>query len=226
MSELIVLGFKDRATADNVVPELQTLQSEGLLQLSDWARAIRNQDGKIDMRQGTSTTGIGAAGGALWGMLVGLLFLMPLAGLALGAASGAVMGKLTDVGIDDKFIKDVSKQITRHLGLSLYVEQATTDRVVERLKQYRPAIIRTSLSRTAEEQLRAAMQGESADITGRQRSPSSVTTLSCHSSTGPRIDGVDVDPISPATTTATASASVPTPEVARRPTGTWPRSMV
>jgi uncharacterized membrane protein len=69
VSELIVLGFKDTAAADKVVPELQTLQSEGLLELADWARVIRNHDGKIDVRQGTSTTGIGAAGGALWGML-------------------------------------------------------------------------------------------------------------------------------------------------------------
>ena len=163
MSELIVLGFKDTATADKVVPELQTLQSEGLLELADWARVIRNQDGKIDVRQGTSTTGIGAAGGALWGMLFGLLFLMPLAGLAIGAATGAIMGKLTDVGIDDKFIKDVGAQITAGTSaLFLYVVRATTDRVVDRLKQYEPTVVRTSLSHSAEEQLRAAMQAESA----------------------------------------------------------------
>ena len=41
MAELIVLGFKDTATADTVVPEVQTLQSEGLLELADWARDSR-----------------------------------------------------------------------------------------------------------------------------------------------------------------------------------------
>jgi uncharacterized membrane protein len=161
MAELIVLGFKDTATADTVVPELQKLQSEGLLQLADWARVIRNHDGKIDVRQGTSITGIGAAGGALWGMLFGLLFLMPLAGMAIGAATGAIVGKLTDVGIDDKFIKDVGSQITPGTSaLFLYVVQSTTDRVIERLKQYEPTVIRTSLSRDAEEQLRATMQAD------------------------------------------------------------------
>ena len=68
-------------------------------------RVIRGLDGKIDVRQGTSTTGVGAAGGALWGILFGLLFLMPLAGLATGAATGAIAGKLTDVGIDDNSSK-------------------------------------------------------------------------------------------------------------------------
>ena len=159
MSELIVLGFSDAATADNVVPEIQKLQSEGLLELGDWARVIRGIDGKIDVRQGTSTTGIGAAGGALWGMLFGLLFLMPFAGMAIGAATGAIAGKLTDVGIDDKFIKDVGGQLKPGTSaLFLYVVQATSDRVIERLRQYNPTVLRTSLSRDAEEQLRAAMQ--------------------------------------------------------------------
>jgi uncharacterized membrane protein len=161
MAELIVLGFKDTATADQVVPELQALQRDGLIELADWARVIRNHDGKIDVRQGTSTTGIGAAGGALWGMLFGLLFLMPLAGMAIGAATGAIVGKLTDVGIDDKFIKDVSNQITPGTSaLFLYVVRATTDRVLDRLKQYQPTLLRTSLSHDAENQLRAAMQAE------------------------------------------------------------------
>jgi uncharacterized membrane protein len=159
MSELIVLGFSDAAAADNVVPEIQKLQSEGLLELGDWARVIRGIDGKIDVRQGTSTTGIGAAGGALWGMLFGLLFLMPFAGMAIGAATGAIAGKLTDVGIDDKFIKDVGGQLKPGTSaLFLYVVQATSDRVIERLRQYNPTVLRTSLSRDAEEQLRAAMQ--------------------------------------------------------------------
>ena len=90
---------------------------------------------------------------------IGLLFLMPLAGLAIGAATGAIAGKLTDVGIDDKFIKEVGNQIKPGTSaLFLYVAQVTTDRVIDRLKQYEPAVIRTSLSNSAEEQLRAAME--------------------------------------------------------------------
>src|SRR6185437_4112047 len=107
VAELIVLGFKDPDRADQVVPDIQAMQSEGLIDVADWARVIRRPDGKLDVRQATSTTGAGAAGGALWGMLFGLLFLMPLAGMAVGAATGALLGKLTDYGIDDKFIKEL-----------------------------------------------------------------------------------------------------------------------
>jgi len=159
MAELIVLSFKDTNRADQVIPEIERMQGEGLIQLADWARVIRRPDGKIDVRQATSTAGAGAAGGALFGMLFGLLFLMPLAGLALGAATGAIVGHFADYGIDNKFIKDVGNQITPGTSaLFLYVVQVTTDKVVERLQQYEPTVIRTSLSADAEERLRAAMQ--------------------------------------------------------------------
>jgi uncharacterized membrane protein len=159
VAELIVLGFKNQSTADEVVPQLQTMQAEGILSLADWARVIRREDGKIDVRQAASTAGAGAAGGALLGMLLGLLFLMPLAGMAIGAATGAIAGKFADYGIDDKFIKELGNQIKPGTSaLFLYVVQATPDKAIDRLKQYEPTVLRTSLSHDAEERLRAAMQ--------------------------------------------------------------------
>jgi uncharacterized membrane protein len=45
--------------------------------------------------------------GTFWGALIGMIFLMPLAGAAIGAASGALGGALSDVGINDQFMKDL-----------------------------------------------------------------------------------------------------------------------
>jgi uncharacterized membrane protein len=160
-AELIVLGFKDATKADEAVPQLQAIQGEGLIQLADWARVIRREDGKIEVRQAENITGAGAAGGALLGLLLGLLFLMPLAGLVVGGAvGGAIIGHFADYGISDQFIKDVGNQITRgSSALFLYVVEATTDRVIERLQPYGPTVLRTSLSHDAEDRLRAAMEG-------------------------------------------------------------------
>ncbi len=159
MPELAVIGFKEMDTADKVVPELEALQREGLIELADWARVIRRADGGIDTRQMTNTTGAGLAGGALWGMLFGLIFFIPIAGLLIGGAMGALMGKLSDYGIDDKFIKEVGKQITPgSSALFLYVVRSTNDKVLERLAPFQPTLIRTSLSKEAEEKLREAME--------------------------------------------------------------------
>jgi uncharacterized membrane protein len=160
--ELIVLGFNETDKADQVLPEVLALQREGLLDLADWARVIRRVDGKLDVRQATSTTGAGAAGGALWGLLFGLLFLMPLAGMAIGAVTGGILGKLADYGIDDKFIKQLGGQLTPgSSALFLYVVRATSDKVIDRLTPYNPTLLRTSLSEEAEQRLRTAFQQNS-----------------------------------------------------------------
>ena len=159
MAEIVVLGFKDMVTADQASTELESMQREGLITLTDWARVTRNPDGKIDVKQAVGTKSTGAAGGALWGMLFGLLFLVPIAGALVGAATGALMGALSDYGIDDKFIKGLSEQIQPGTSaLFLQIQDVTTDKVVERMQKYEPTLLRTSLSTEAEEKLRTAMQ--------------------------------------------------------------------
>ncbi len=93
MAELIVLGFPRMETADKIVPELAVLNREGLIDLADWARVIRHEDGRVDERQGTCTTSAGAVSGALWGMLFGLLILSPIASALIGSVTGALIGK-------------------------------------------------------------------------------------------------------------------------------------
>lgn len=52
--------------------------------------------------------GTSALGGAFWGLLIGIIFWMPWRGMIMGAAAGAIVGKISDVGVGDKFIKLVS----------------------------------------------------------------------------------------------------------------------
>jgi len=74
MAELVVLGFSNMHAADDVMVTLDGLQRENLVQITDWARVVRHDEGKVDVRQGHSTAAAGAGTGALWGMLIGLLF--------------------------------------------------------------------------------------------------------------------------------------------------------
>ena len=106
-----------------------------------------------------STAGVGAAGGALWGGLIGLLFLAPLLGMAVGAASGALGGKMTDVGVNDKFMKELASKLPP--GGAALIALGRSDapqRVLERMKPYGGEILQTSLSSEEEERLRAALE--------------------------------------------------------------------
>ena len=111
----------------------------------------------MKVKQATSLVGAGAMGGAFWGMLIGLLFFAPWLGLAVGAASGALAGKMSDVGVDDNFIKQVGAAIQPgQSALFVLVREATTDKVVEALKPYGGEIIHTNLSSEDEARLKEA----------------------------------------------------------------------
>ena len=101
--------------------------------------------------------GVGALDGAFWGMLIGLLFFAPWLGLAVGAITGAISGKFTDIGDDDKFIKEVGETIEPGTSaLFLLVRDVTPDKVLERLEGFNPTVLQTSLSKEDEQKLREA----------------------------------------------------------------------
>jgi len=161
MSELIVLAFKTETGAEEMRLALVRLQKEHLVTLEDAAVVVRKQDGKVKVKQAVSLVGAGALGGAFWGMLIGLLFWAPWLGLAIGAATGAVSGHLTDIGVDDSFIKEVGATIEPgHSALFLLVREMKEDRVMDYLTQFEPTVLRTSLSKDDEAKLRAAFGAE------------------------------------------------------------------
>ena len=164
MSDLIVLAFDNETGAGEMRDELIKLQKQQLIQLDDAAVVIRPMKGKPKVKQVTSLTGAGALGGAFWGMLIGLLFFAPWLGLAIGALSGAVAGHFTDIGVDDKFIKEVADTIEPgHSALFLLVRSITADKVLDHVKQFNPTVLQTSLSDEQEANLRAAFSGHEGD---------------------------------------------------------------
>ncbi|TCM44999.1 DUF1269 domain-containing protein [Kribbella sp. VKM Ac-2568] len=159
MTHLVVLGLNSRDDAERVLALTEDLAKQQLLQRDDAAYAYKDDKGKVRIHQTMNMTGAGAAGGALWGTLIGLLFLNPLAGLAVGAATGAVAGKLTDVGISDDLIKQVGKQLQDgKSAVFLLARSATVDRVIDALKPFNPTVIQTNLTKEREEELIAALQ--------------------------------------------------------------------
>jgi uncharacterized membrane protein len=158
MSELVVIGFDDEHKAEEVRLALFKLQREYLIDLEDAVVAVKKPDGKIKLNQVYNLTAAGAVSGGFWGTLIGLLFLNPLMGAAVGAAAGAVSGALSDVGIDDNFMKDLSRTLEPgHSALFILVRKATPDKVLEELKGYGGKVLQTSLTHEEEEKLQAAL---------------------------------------------------------------------
>ena len=160
MSQLVVFTFPTEGGAAQALSVVGDLQKQNLIELDDAATVVRGQDGKAKVKQATGLVGAGALGGAFWGMLIGLLFFMPWLGLAVGAVTGALAGKFADIGVDDKFIKEVGQKIQPgNSALFLLVRSATADKVIDALRPLNPEVLQTSLTKEQEDQLREAFSG-------------------------------------------------------------------
>jgi len=160
MSTLVVIGYDNQFTAEEVRLKLRKLQREYLLDIEDAVVAVKDDAGKVKLNQAVNLTAAGALSGGFWGSLIGLIFLNPLLGLAVGAASGAVSGALADIGIDDNFMKDLASTLKPgSSALFVLVRKATPDKVLEELAGTGGTVLKTSLSHDDEARLQAALSG-------------------------------------------------------------------
>jgi uncharacterized membrane protein len=159
MSNLVAIAFDDRDTAEEVMATLGRLQTEHSIELEDAVVVTRDADGKVKLHQSNKLAAAGATGGALWGGLIGLIFLMPLFGMAIGAATGAAAGALSDVGVDDRFLKDLgSKLKPGGAAVIVLVHRSTPDKVLPEIARFGGDVIQTSLDDEAEQRLRRVLE--------------------------------------------------------------------
>ena len=158
MSNLVVIGFDDESKAFEMRAELAKLQKEYLIKMEDVVVVTKDDKSKVKLHQAVNLTAAGAASGSFWGLLLGMVFLNPLLGVVAGAGAGAIGGKFSDIGIEDKFMKDLGESFKPgSSALFVLVRKATPDKVLEALKGFGGKIIKTSLTADKEETLRAAL---------------------------------------------------------------------
>ncbi len=159
MSNLVVVGFDDESTAFAMRDELVKMQKEYLIEMEDVVVVTKDQKNKVKLHQTLNLTASGAVGGSFWGMLIGFLFLNPLAGAAIGAGAGALSGKLSDIGINDKFMKGLGETFTPGTSaLFVLVRKSTPDKVLDRLQGFKGKVLQTSLTKDREEELRKVLE--------------------------------------------------------------------
>ncbi len=158
MSNLVVIAFNDEHTAFEMRAKLVQLQKEYLIEMEDVVVVTKDEKNKVKLHQAVNLTASAAAGGSFWGMLMGILFLNPLAGAVVGAGAGALTGKFSDIGINDKFMKDLGETFTAGTsGIFVLVRKATTDKVLEGIKSFNGKVLQTSLTVEKEEELQKVL---------------------------------------------------------------------
>jgi uncharacterized membrane protein len=163
---MIAVAYGDLHKAEEVRLKLWKLQSAYLLELDDAVVVTKNEAGRIKLHQATSLPILGAVSGGFWGTLIGMIFLNPIFGAAIGATWGAISGALTDLGINDRFMKDLAEKFAPNTSaLFVLVRDVTPDKVVAEIAAYGGTVLQSSLSHEDETKLQAALtRGEAVSV--------------------------------------------------------------
>lgn len=156
MADLIVIAYDTEEQAEAAYEKVQQLNDDLIVQLAGLALVKVDAEGKtkVEYPGGNSSVGLGAAGGALFGTLIGILFLVPIAGLVFGGLFGALFAGLDKSGVDASFrerVKDVVS--TGKSAVVLYATKLTEDKFAAALQPYNGTVVQTSLSEEVEKEL-------------------------------------------------------------------------
>ena len=158
MSHILVITFEDENQALAVLRSLKNLEQQEMLNLEDAAVIVKDEEGKVQVKNMTETNvKSGAAAGGFLGLVIGGL-LFPVAGLALGAAIGAKAGKHFGNGVDKKFVNEVRESLTPGSSAILFVvNHENTNILITALKPFSGKIYQSSFDSAAEEEMRKAL---------------------------------------------------------------------
>ena len=159
MSHLIVITFDNAEEAGKVREALSKVEKGGYLSLDDSAVVVKDEAGKVHVKNEMDRgVAVGALGGGALGLIIGGL-IFHIGGLILGALGGALIGSSMDLGVDKKFVKEVSEALQPgNSALFLLVRQANPDYAIRALEPYKGTVYQTSLPPEAEENLRRMLK--------------------------------------------------------------------
>ena len=159
MSHLVVVSFDNAEEAGRVRETLRSAEKADYLSLDDSAVIVKDEEGKVHLKNEMDRgVQIGAIGGGLLGLLLASIF-FPVAGLLVGALAGGLIGKSVDLGIDQKFVKEVADDLEPNTSAIFFVvREANPDVAVAALKPYKGTVRQTSFPPEAEEELRRILK--------------------------------------------------------------------
>jgi uncharacterized membrane protein len=154
MSELIILGYDEPEDATSAYHKVLDLSKDFVLDLSGLALVKVDAEGKKHVETPGKIVGASAASGALWGMIFGILFLVPGLGLLVGGLFGALGGKLSKAGIDKAFQERVEAMLEPgKAAVVIMANKITEDKFAAAMAPFGGTVLQTSLSDEDEKEL-------------------------------------------------------------------------
>jgi len=153
MTTFTVWKFDDLKGAEQAVTALEYAAADGLVKVVDHAIVTWPEGAsQPETRHRHDATRHSTGWGALWGLVVGTLFMVPLVGSAVGAAIGAVTKATEGTGITAEQLAAIHTGITEGTSaLFVVTEGADLDRLGERFHGPHHKLVTTNLTEAERE---------------------------------------------------------------------------
>ncbi len=158
--QLAVLAFDNALKAQEFFTAALRLSQAGNLVISDAVFVSKDVDGTATV---VETTDPGPGRSALttgaWGLLIGAILAVPVAGLVIGATTGAITAAIVDTGVPDEFVNHVRQVIQPgKTAVALLVSHINAEAVQAELTRFAGAeLITGTLAPDAVERVQAAL---------------------------------------------------------------------
>lgn len=111
-NQVFVLTFTNQTQAFQLQDAIIKCGDESLIELADSLVVTCDAAGKVKVYKSADLVYGSASAGTVVGFIVGLIFLQPWVGSVVGLGAGAVLGALSDLGIDAEFVRKVGATLT------------------------------------------------------------------------------------------------------------------
>jgi uncharacterized membrane protein len=161
---LVGISFDDSFRAQEFLTATKGLAAKGDLTLRDAVLVMKSDDGRTVVHETTDLQpGRTAVSGAMWAGLFGLILGGPVgwvAGLAVGAGTGAVAAKVIDLGISDEWVTWFRETVAPgKVTVALLVEDLNRDALVTEAARFTGAeLVYANLDDTTIKRLQTAFE--------------------------------------------------------------------
>jgi len=161
---LVGISFEDAFRAKEFLTAATGLASRGGMTLHDAVMVIKDDNGRTVVHETTDLQPARTAlSGAMWAGLFGLILGGPVgwvAGLAVGAGTGALTAKVVDIGISDEWVAWFRESVEPgRVTVALLVENVDRDALVKEASRFTGArLVYANLDDATIERVKAALQ--------------------------------------------------------------------
>jgi uncharacterized membrane protein len=159
LANLLVITFDNMDEAGKLLGSIKQLQKDAQIKINDAAVIVKDGEGNVKVKN-MADTGVktGAVGGGIVGLIIASVF-FPIGGMLLGAAAGALIGKMAHLGIDQKFVKDVTAELTPGTSaLFIMVSKVNPGPLRSALENYHGKVFQSTLDDDALEEVKKALK--------------------------------------------------------------------